>query len=71
MRTVRSGTASWTPGWAVAFAGLMGLLLPVTAFASELDLKLPTLDPGQRQLLQDRRPSRLPAGPRTAAASTA
>src|SRR5258706_11290580 len=29
----------------------MGLLLPVSAFASELDLKLPTLDPSQRQLL--------------------
>jgi len=51
MRTVRSGPRRSTPGWAVALAGLMGLLLPVAAFASELDLKLPMLDPGQRQLL--------------------
>jgi len=50
MRTVRSGPRR-TAGWAALLAGLMGLLLPVAAFASELDLKLPTLDPGQRQLL--------------------
>src|SRR3989449_8052674 len=51
MRTVRSSLRRLAPGWAVVLAGLMGLLLPMTAFASELDLKLPTLDPGQRQLL--------------------
>ncbi len=33
------------------FAALAAALLPAAAFASELDLQLPTLDPGQRQLL--------------------
>ena len=33
------------------FAALVLSLLPAAAFASELDLQLPTLEPGQRQLL--------------------
>jgi K(+)-stimulated pyrophosphate-energized sodium pump len=33
------------------FASLVALLLPAAAFASELDLELPMLDPAQRQLL--------------------
>jgi K(+)-stimulated pyrophosphate-energized sodium pump len=33
------------------FALFAGMLLPALAFASELDLQLPTLDPSQRQLL--------------------
>ena len=33
------------------FAALAAALLPAAAFASELDLQLPTLDPAQRQLL--------------------
>jgi len=33
------------------FASLVALLLPAVAFASELDLELPMLDPAQRQLL--------------------
>ena len=51
MRTVRSGLRHLTLGWAVALSAILGLLVPMSAFASELDLKLPTLDPGQRQLL--------------------
>ena len=34
-----------------ALLALAAGLLPVVAFASELDLQLPTLDPSQRQLL--------------------
>ncbi len=34
-----------------ALAAIVALLVPVAAFASELDLQLPTLEPGQRQLL--------------------
>ncbi|MEQ1832210.1 MAG: sodium-translocating pyrophosphatase [Candidatus Eisenbacteria bacterium] len=33
------------------FAALAAALLPAAAFASELDLQLPTLDPAQRQML--------------------
>jgi K(+)-stimulated pyrophosphate-energized sodium pump len=51
MCTVRSSLRRSARGWAVALTGLVGLLLPMTAVASELDLKLPTLDPGQRMLL--------------------
>ena len=45
----RDGHAA--PGWAFALATLVGVALPMRAFASELDLRLPTLDPGQRLLL--------------------
>src|SRR5437867_10162974 len=51
MRTVRSALRLDPRGWAVAISAISGLLLPACAFASELDLKLPTLDPSQRQLL--------------------
>jgi len=43
-RNVRSGPRPARTAWTAAFAVLMVLLLPMTAFASELDLKLPTLD---------------------------
>jgi K(+)-stimulated pyrophosphate-energized sodium pump len=51
MHTVRSASRRPGRGWAAALVALVGMLLPLAAFASELDLKLPTLDPGQRQLL--------------------
>jgi K(+)-stimulated pyrophosphate-energized sodium pump len=38
-------------GWAFPLALALALALPLTAHASELDLQLPTLDAGQRQLL--------------------
>jgi K(+)-stimulated pyrophosphate-energized sodium pump len=37
--------------FAASSAGLAALLVPAAALASELDLKLPALDPSQRQLL--------------------
>ena len=39
------------PGRAFLLAALLGVALPARAFASELDLHLPTLDPAQRRLL--------------------
>src|SRR5262245_24672389 len=39
------------PGWAFPLALALTLMLPLSAYASELDLQLPTLDAGQRQLL--------------------
>ena len=51
LRTVRSGLRHLTLGWAVALSAILGLLVPMSAFANELDLKLPTLDPHQRLLL--------------------
>jgi K(+)-stimulated pyrophosphate-energized sodium pump len=38
-------------GWAVPLALVLAIALPLQAYASELDLQLPTLDAGQRQLL--------------------
>ncbi len=39
------------PAWMLALAVGLLIALPMRAFASELDLQLPTLDGGQRQLL--------------------
>jgi len=51
MHTVRSASRPFGRGVAATLVALVGTLLPMAAFASELDLKLPTLDPMQRQLL--------------------
>jgi hypothetical protein len=51
MHTVRSASRPFGRGVAATLVALVGTLLPMAAFASELDLKLPTLDPTQRQLL--------------------
>ncbi len=51
MRTRRSVRRLFLPGWALAVSALLGVLIPASAFASELDLKLPTLLSDQRQLL--------------------
>ncbi len=46
-----AGTALRKSFLPALFAALAAALLPAAAFASELDLQLPTLDPAQRQLL--------------------
>src|SRR5687768_10817010 len=54
-RPITPGASAWarlTPGLGMLAASLVALLWTGTAaYASELDLQLPVLDPGQRQML--------------------
>ena len=49
IRAAGAALRKWT--LPALLAALVAAALPAAAFASELDLKLPQLEPGQRQLL--------------------